>query len=53
MKLHIQITGKGTAGEIIASLQSIIAGIQDGLMEPETSPIEWEDQTLVTEIYAC
>lgn len=50
MPLHIKITGEGTVKEIITSLKSIIAGIEEGLMEPKTSPIVWEDDTLLTEI---
>src|SRR5690606_41882782 len=48
MTLKITISGEGTANEIIASLKGIIDGMQEGLMEPDTSPIVWEDNLCPT-----
>ncbi|GEP94491.1 hypothetical protein [Chitinophaga cymbidii] len=46
MTLKISISGEGTANEIIASLKSIIDSMQEELIEPGISPIEWEDDIL-------
>lgn len=52
MELYTKISESGTIKEIANSLVSIIASLYEGLMEIKTSPICWEDKTLITEIHA-
>ena len=51
-KYDIKITGDGTAQEIVEGLKKVIATIEETTRtyRDDIGTVEWEDETLITEI---